>query len=303
MVSVIIPAYNEEKALPNTLHELLRQSGEYEVIVVDGCSTDRTCAIVAELALSPQHSAFNTVRLLSAPRGRASQMNAGAVAAMGNWLLFLHADTVLPAGAIRRLNGMEADGSIQAGGFMHQFSGNDWRLSLISILDNVRCTRSRIIYGDQALFVRRALFELIGGFPKQPILEDVAFCGRLIKWTTPVLLSPPVVTDARKFVKMGIWQSFVRVLLIILHVEFRLPERRCHFVFHHFHAGTAPDHLVAVLDAGDTPDVDPDRRIKLERAAAGRGFRIAEHHADFFPKLVDENERGFRLGHYAGELA
>lgn len=118
---------------------------------------------------------------------------------------------------------MEADQTIQPGGFMHQFSGDDWRLKLISFLDNFRCIRSRIIYGDQALFVRRALFEQLGGFPDQPILEDVAFCEKLIKVTKPLLLSPFVVTDARKFLKMGIWRSFLRVLLIILHVEFRLP--------------------------------------------------------------------------------
>jgi len=118
---------------------------------------------------------------------------------------------------------MEADQVIQAGGFMHQFSGDDWRLKLISFLDNFRCIRSRIIYGDQALFVRRALFEQLGGFPSQRILEDVAFCERLIKVTKPLLLSPSVVTDARKFLKMGVWRSFLRVLLIILHVEFHLP--------------------------------------------------------------------------------
>jgi GT2 family glycosyltransferase len=150
-------------------------------------------------------------------------MNAGAKVAQGEWLLFLHADTVLPTGAIRRLNAMHADQAIQAGGFRHQFSGTDWRLRLISFLDNLRCRCSRIIYGDQALFVRRTLFEHIGGFPNQPILEDVAICERLLKLTRPVLLSPPVVTDARKFVKMGVWHSFLRVLLIILHVEFGLP--------------------------------------------------------------------------------
>ena len=125
--------------------------------------------------------------------------------------------------AIQRLNEMEADQTVQAGGFMHQFSGDDWRLKLISFLDNFRCIRSRIIYGDQALFVRQALFEQLEGFPNQPILEDVAFCEQPIAVTSPLLLSPPVVTDARKFLKMGIWRSFLRVLLIILHVEFRLP--------------------------------------------------------------------------------
>jgi rSAM/selenodomain-associated transferase 2 len=221
-----MPAFNEERALPNTLRALFTQQGDYEVIVVDGGSTDGTCAAFTEfsfseypLPLTPHPSRL----LLTAPKGRASQMNAGAKQATGEWLLFLHADTVLPSGAVQRLNEMEADQTIQAGGFMHQFSGDDWRLKLISFLDNFRCIRSRIIYGDQALFVRRTLFEQLGGFPNRPILEDVAFCERLIAVTTPLLLSPSVVTDARKFLKMGIWRSFLRVLLIILHVEFRLP--------------------------------------------------------------------------------
>ena len=235
MVSVVIPAYNEEKALPATLSALFMQEGDFEVMVVDGGSTDRTLAIVESFGFIDSASdvsrssdtSRNTLHAsrftFHAPKGRASQMNAGAKEARGEWLLFLHADTVLPSGAIQRLNEMEADQTIQAGGFMHQFSGNDWRLKLISFLDNFRCTRSRIIYGDQALFVRRALFEQLGGFPNRPILEDVAFCERLIAVTTPLLLSPSVVTDARKFLKMGVWRSFLRVLLIILHVEFHLP--------------------------------------------------------------------------------
>ncbi|MGH7207421.1 MAG: TIGR04283 family arsenosugar biosynthesis glycosyltransferase [Nitrospiraceae bacterium] len=214
MISVIIPAYNEETALPEMLRHLLRQPGDYEVFVVDGGSTDRTCEIVR---VEPR------VRLVAAPKGRAFQMNAGAKRATGEWLLFLHADTLLPVSALARLNALEADSTIQAGGFLHRFSGDDWRLRVVSFLDNFRCRRSRIIYGDQAMFVRRLLFERLDGFPDQPILEDVAFCEKLIRVVTPVLLSPPVLTDSRKFIKMGIWRSFARVLLIILHVEFHLP--------------------------------------------------------------------------------
>ncbi|ALA57448.1 TIGR04283 family arsenosugar biosynthesis glycosyltransferase [Nitrospira moscoviensis] len=226
MVSVIIPAYNEEKALPSTLDALFRQTGDYETVVVDGGSTDGTRQVLRNYGVdfnaSPVTRHPSRV-LLTAPKGRASQMNAGAKAARGEWLLFLHADTVLPVGAIPRLNAMEMDHMIQAGGFLHQFSGDNWRLRLISFLDNFRCTRSRIIYGDQALFVRRSLFEELGGFPEQLILEDVAFCERLIRRTNPMLLSPPVVTDSRKFVQMGVWRSFARVLAIILHVEWGLP--------------------------------------------------------------------------------
>lgn len=214
MISVIIPTFNEENVLARNLRALFTQPGHYEVIVVDGGSTDPTI----EIARS-----FADVQVVMAPKGRASQMNAGAQEAKGEWLLFLHADTVLPDRAIQRLNDMESDLSVQAGGFLHQFSGGDWRLTLISFLDNFRCTSSRIIYGDQALFVRRTLFEKLGGFPNQPILEDVTFCERLIRVTTPLILSPPVVTDARKFLAMGVWRTFLRVLLIILHVEFRLP--------------------------------------------------------------------------------
>jgi len=226
MVSIVIPVYNEEKALPNTLRALFVQPGDYEAIVVDGGSIDRTLAVLDAFSFS-EYPALRTAPpsrlMLTAPKGRASQMNAGAKEATGDWLLFLHADTLLPPGAIQRLNAMEADHTIQAGGFMHQFSGDDWRLKLISLLDNFRCTRSRIIYGDQALFVRRELFVQLGGFPNQPILEDVGFCEKVIEVTNPRLLFPPVVTDARKFLKMGVWRSFFRVLLIILHVEFRLP--------------------------------------------------------------------------------
>lgn len=213
MISVIIPAYNEEKALPLTLLHLFRQAGHFETIVVDGGSTDGTCELVR---------VDSRIQLLRAPKGRASQMNAGARAAQGDWLLFLHADTLLPPGALIKLRALEAEGGLRAGGFRHRFSGNDWRLCLISCLDNWRCQRTRIVYGDQALFVRRDLFEKLGGFP-QVVLEDVLFCEKLLQETRPALLDEHVITDARKFLQMGVWRSLARVFLILLCFELKLP--------------------------------------------------------------------------------
>lgn len=213
MISVVIPTYNESRALPATLTRLRQQSGDFEVIVVDGGSSDDTRQLAAR---EPR------VRLLVAPKGRASQMNAGAALAAGTWLLFLHADTLLPDDALATIQ----DEYCQAGCFRQRFSGNDWRLRLISWLHNTRCRWTRIIYGDQAMFVRRAMFEALGGFPAQPILEDVLFSQKLVRATRPVMLDSYVVTDSRKFLQMGIWKSFGRVFLIMLCFELRLPLAR-----------------------------------------------------------------------------
>jgi len=212
MISVIIPVYNEERALPATLANVFAQGGAYEVIVVDGGSADCTRAVVA---------ADPRVRVIAAPKGRAPQMNAGARAARGEWLLFLHADTLLPDGALAAIAALPE--SVHAGGFRHRFAGDDWRLRLISWADNLRCHWTRVFYGDQALFVRRALFGRLDGFPEDRPLEDVVFGERLRKATRPRLLNLHVTTDARKFSQMGVWKSLGRVALILTCHELRLP--------------------------------------------------------------------------------
>lgn len=206
MISVVIPAYNEERALPRTLANLRNRRVDYEVVVVDGGSSDRTREIA---------SAESGVRLVVAPRGRACQMNAGARCTRGPWLLFLHADTLLPQGALRSILDRGRNPRFQAGAFKHRFSGRDPRLSMVSWIDNLRCRITRIPYGDQALFVRRRLFDRIGGFPEDPILEDVRFGQHLKRYTRPVILDRYAITDSRKFEQMGVWKSLARCGVIL----------------------------------------------------------------------------------------
>lgn len=220
MISVIVPVLNEERVLQVTLTSLFGQSGDFEVILVDGGSRDASLDIAGQ---------FSKIRILHAPRGRAIQMNTGAAQATGDWLLFLHADTELPEGAMHEIRALSQ--GVQAGGFRQQFRGRHPALKVISWLDNFRCKRTGVIYGDQALFVRRGLFEDLGGFPLS-VMEDLYFGERLLTRTRPTLLNHAVITDSRKFEQQGIWRSFFRVLTLMAcaHKGWNLPGF-CHRFF------------------------------------------------------------------------
>ena len=222
MISIIIPVLNEELTISSVLNHVFGLSGNFEVIVVDGGSQDNTLKIL---------KSYDQVKIITGPQGRAVQMNAGAEHAQGEMLLFLHADTILPDSALTTINGFEEENDIQAGGFLHQFSGQDWRLKLISKIDNYRCRKSKIFYGDQALFVRNSMFKKIGGFPDQTILEDWAFGQMLRQHTNPVIIKDKVITDSRKFEKAGIWKSFLRVAAILTRLKLGLPVPEQHPFF------------------------------------------------------------------------
>lgn len=216
MLSIIIPALNEARALPATLRSVLNQDGRYELILVDGGSTDATLDIARETP---------SLQVIRTGPGRAAQMNAGARVATGEILLFLHADTQLPPGAIQQLNSLESDPAFSSGGFRHQFSGPQLPLRFVSWLHNLRCRLTHVFYGDQAMVVRRSLFHELGGFPEEPILEDILLSEKLRDHAEPRIIDMTVVTDSRKFEQMGPWRSLLRCLLILGCYELRLPIR------------------------------------------------------------------------------
>ena len=192
LFSVIVPVLNEAGCIARCLEALHGLPGVGEVIVVDAGSTDATAALVR---------AAGYARLLNAPRGRGPQMNAGAAAASGDVLLFLHADVSLPADAGRWIAAALADPTVVAGAFRTWTVADDpppWWAPLLHLAD-VRSRVTRFPYGDQALFVRRAAFVRVGGFPAQPLMEDIEIARRLRRLGRMVTVPATVRVSGRRF--------------------------------------------------------------------------------------------------------
>jgi rSAM/selenodomain-associated transferase 2 len=197
-ISIIIPVLDEGEAIAATLDRLadLRALG-VEVIVVDGGSRDATV-----LRARPR-----TDCVISAPRGRAQQMNAGAARASGSVLLFLHADTRLPADADRIvLDGLHRSGRAW-GHFDVRIDGTHPLLPVIARLMGIRSRLTGIATGDQAMFVRRDAFDAVGGFPPIPLMEDIALSKRLKRVSRPLCLRECVMTSGRRWEKNGIFST------------------------------------------------------------------------------------------------
>lgn len=190
-LTIIIPTLNEAATLQSSLQALqpLRARG-VQVVVVDGGSRDSTATIAKPLA----------DLVLTAPRGRALQMNAGAAAARSEMLLFLHADTRLP---------MEADELTFKniwGRFDVRIDSSSWMLKIVSTFINWRSRLSGIATGDQAIFVRRDAFEAVGGFDNIPLMEDIALSKKLKRLSRPTCLHEKVITSARRWEQYGVWR-------------------------------------------------------------------------------------------------
>ena len=218
MISIIIPAKNEEAHLGATL-AYLRQHAPHpsaEIIVAEGGSADTTADVARHWA-TVVHAHDST---------RAALMNAGARVARGDVLFFLHADSVPPSDFLTLIQAALADPLAVGGAFDHQFSEPVFGLWVVSTIDRIRFRLTKNYYGDQGIFVRRAIFNQMGGFPDRAILEDLEFSSRMRRLGRTVLIPRPVRTSGRRFLNGGITKTFLWIVWLLALYTLRLDTER-----------------------------------------------------------------------------
>ena len=217
MISIVIPTFNEEAALETTLESISRIGGEaaHEVVVCDGGSSDRTV-----------HIAGRHAHVIQTPKGRARQLNAGVRCTRGDILFFVHADMRLPRGALRSIVRRIDDGGYDGGGFSNVFSGYNRRIKLLGRILNLRFVdndrpENTIFFGDNGIFVRRAVFHALGGFKPLPIMEDYDFSVRMRERFRVVRISDPkLIVSPRRHVRTGFLKT--RLLWMLIKQLYRL---------------------------------------------------------------------------------
>ena len=204
MLSIIIPILNEAKILEKTLSRLQPELAGHELIIVDGGSNDASVCIAEKYG-----------RVLISVRGRAKQLNAGAAAAGGDILLFLHADVWLEPGAISAVERALSCGYV-GGGFRQKIDGKNVLYRAIEIAGNLRGEYLKVFYGESGIFLARSDFQQIGGFPDVPILEEIEFSKRLRSLGKTTLIEPCIHLSARRWESNGIVRTTLNNWLITL---------------------------------------------------------------------------------------
>jgi rSAM/selenodomain-associated transferase 2 len=201
--SIIIPVLDETAEINRLIARLKALEGEKasEIIVVDGNPEENTLKMIEN----------DHIRRLSSTPGRARQMNAGAAAATGDILIFLHADTWLPAKALQLIDGVMARPGPVGGAFDLGICSNRLIFRVIALTASLRSRLTRIPYGDQAIFIGRAYFHELGGYPDIPLMEDVAFMQKIKKAGDRIELIPSrVSTSPRRWEKEGVLKTTLR---------------------------------------------------------------------------------------------
>lgn len=204
-MSVIVPTLEEESTIVALLDHLAALRPPVEAIVVDGGSRDATVALARAHPLRPA--------VLTAPRGRARQMNAGAAAASGELLVFLHADTRLPPGALAALAGLARRRAAAGGNFALRFEGRGAFPRLLGAWYALQ-RRWGVFYGDSVIVVRAAAFRELGGYPDVPIMEDFLMARALRRLGPTACLPGPAVTSGRRWRRQGIPRTVASWLLV-----------------------------------------------------------------------------------------
>lgn len=214
-ISIIIPVLNEAAAIARTL-ATAQPASNVEMIVVDGGSQDETVAIAQSLG----------VKVITSAPGRAQQMNAGAKAATGDVLLFLHGDTLLPPDFATQVRQAFNSPGVIAGAFALRIDSSLMGLRLIERLVNWRSRYWQMPYGDQAIFLWAKTFQQMGGFADLPIMEDFELMRRLRRRGAIAIVSEPVVTSGRRWEKLGVLRTTLINQLIILAYFLGVPRDR-----------------------------------------------------------------------------
>jgi rSAM/selenodomain-associated transferase 2 len=195
MISVIIPALNEEKNIGRCIDSIRAEDCECEIIVSDGGSSDRTREIAAGYA---------GVKVIVSAQGRGAQMNAGVSWAVGNIFLFLHADTALERGWSRRLLSAAEDDSVAGGAFTFSIDHHAPKYRLVEAWVRMRCFVLSLPYGDQGIFMKKESFDDLSGYRNIPLMEDVDLVERMKKLGRIVILDSRAVTSPRRWEKKGV---------------------------------------------------------------------------------------------------
>lgn len=195
---------NEESTIARTLEAIRRGAPNAEIVVVDGGSIDRSAAIAESIADA----------VLSTPRGRARQMNAGAHAAHGDALVFVHADTIVPSSFAVDIETALSKPAVVGGRFDLQLDSSALPFRIIGALISLRSRISRTGTGDQAIFVRRDIFDRLGGFPDLELCEDLDFTRRLKRAGPVACLRSRVITSARRWNQGGLVRTVLRMWLV-----------------------------------------------------------------------------------------
>jgi rSAM/selenodomain-associated transferase 2 len=257
LVSVVVPVLNEAELIGDFLRRVRSLSGEFEIIVVDGGSTDETVSIARPLA----------DKTMVASRGRAPQMNAGAALARGEILWFLHADSTAPANAIAEMCAALADPRRVGGCFRLRYPRPHLVYRVSDSLGNLGVKVFRFALGDHGIFCRRSAFFRVGGYPNVPILEDAELYRGLRKVGNMRQLHETIVSDPRTFERCGrLRTTAVYFLILVLYVA-RVPIPWLYKIYRRFHRLPFSGSQVAPL-----PRVSHVPRAPRSQVALGNGL-------------------------------